>query len=290
MSVQQFRALVAVGDCGSFSAAAAELHLTQSAVSMQIRALEERLDVALFDRSRRPPRLTATGERLLQRARGMIAQYDELYDTLVDPGTYRGTFRLGAVPTTLTNLVPSTLMLLRQRAPDLLVNVSSGLSGVLLRRVNQGELDGALMHRPQRVGTALAWRDVMQQRVVVVAPPGSEAETARAAFRAHPYIRFNRSAWIAPMIEKRLARMGIRPDTRIEIESIEAIQVLVSIGFGISVLPDVSRGNLFNQQLRYVDLGKPTMHRTIGLLVRAESSRRSAGRIVGDAMCEAAGH
>ena len=288
MSIRQLKTLDAIGEHGSFAAAANALNLTQSAVGMQVAALEDTLGVTLFDRKHRPPRLTTAGAIVLRRAKGIVAQYDGIFDALAEARPYRGTFRLGVIPTVLTNLLPAVLVALRDREPGLTINVASGLSGALLKQVEQGEFDAALMHRPNEVGAELAWRDVAQQRVMIVAPPNSTEETAEDVLGAHPYIRFNRAAWVAPLIEKRLDELGIDPDTRAEIQSIEAIHLLIGLGFGVSILPDVGGASGPGPPPRVLDFGAPPIHRTIGLLSRQDTSKKNARRLIGDAFADVA--
>ena len=289
MSIRQFRTLEAISERGSFAAAANALNLTQSAVGMQMAALEASLGVTLFDRSHRPPRLTTSGEIVSRRAKTLVAQYDGIFDALAEARPYRGTFRLGVIPTVLTNLLPAALVALADREPNLTLTVVSELSGVLLRLVEQGEFDAALMHKPREISANLAWRDIAQQRVVIVAAPNSTEETAKEVLAVHPYIRFNRAAWVAPLIEQKLRQLEIEPDTRAEIQSIEAIHLLIRLGFGVSILPDIGRSIYPDPPLRILDLGTPPIHRTIGLLSRQDMSKKHARRIVGDTFAEVAG-
>ena len=294
MSIRQFKTLVAIDEQGSFAGAAKALNLTQSAVGMQVTALETALGVGLFDRKRRPPRLTAAGEIVLRRARAIVAQFEGIADALAAARPYQGSFRLGAIPTIQTNLLPAGLMALRHRVPGLTVNVLSGLSGQLLRQVAQGELDAAVMHKPNRLDDDFAWRDLAQQRVAVICPPDSTEESLGEVLANHPYIRFNRAAWVAPLIEQRLSELGLNPDTHAEIESIEAIHLMIRLGFGFSILPDVgstaggSTGTA-GPPLRLLDFGAPPIHRTIGLLSRKDTAKANARRAVGDVFAEAAG-
>ncbi len=289
MSIRQFRTFTAICERGSFAEAAKAVNLTQSAVGMQVAALEHTLGVTLFDRKHRPPRLTSAGEIVLRRARNIVAQYDSLSDALSATRSYRGSFRLGVIPTVLTNLLPAALVALVDREPGLTLTVVSELSGVLLRQVEQGRFDAALMHKPNHLHDGLAWRDIAQQRIMVVAPPNSTQETAEEALGSYPYIRFNRAAWVAPLIEQRLGSLGIETDTRAEIQSIEAIHLMIRLGFGVSILPDVGGAGGSVAPLRVLDFGSPPIHRTIGLLSRKDNSRRNARRIVGDTIVEVAG-
>ncbi|MGD1876571.1 MAG: LysR family transcriptional regulator [Kiloniellaceae bacterium] len=289
MSIRQFRSLLATSEYGSFAAAAKALNLTQSAVSMQVAALEQTLGAKLFDRSHRPPRLTPAGEIALARARAILTQYDDIFDALSTARPYRGTFSLGAIPTSLTNLLPAALMALRDKEPGLTVKVTSELSGEMERMIERRELDAAVMHKPPEIADGFAWQDIARQRVVIVAPPDSVEEEAAEIFAVYPYIRFNRAAWVAPLIEARFESLGIVPNTSAEIQSIEAIHVMVGLGFGVSVLPDVSPDSFIHSPLRTLDFGTPPIHRTVGLLSRADMSKKNARRVIGEVFCEVAG-
>src|SRR5690606_15609123 len=135
-------------DHHSFANAARMLNMTPSAVSMQISGLEKMLGATLFDRRHRPPRLTRAGETVAQYARGIVEQYDTMVERLADARAHRDSFRLAAVPTVLANIVTTTLLALRRQHPNLVVNVTSNLSGALVNLVDIGEVDGALMHKP----------------------------------------------------------------------------------------------------------------------------------------------
>ena len=288
MSIQQLAAIEAIHEYGSFAAAANALNLTQSAISMQVASLEQNLEVSLFDRNYRPPRLTNAGKIVLRRAKIVLAQYQGIFDELVEARPFQGLFRLGAIPTVLTNLLPPALMRLRDQEPGLTVNVMSSLSGELISHVRHQKLDAALMHKPSDIGSEFSWRDIAQQRIVILAPPHSIEEDPKAVFATHPYIRFNREAWVAPLIEEQLNQLAIEPDTRAEIQSIEAIHLMVSLGFGASILPDVGNAHPIEVPLRILDFGSPPIYRTIGLLSRNDTAKQNARRVIGDAFVKVA--
>lgn len=145
MSIRQLRTLIAVADQGSFGAAADVTHVTQSAVSMQMRALECELRIELFDRTRRPPILNADGRRLVERARDIVPLYDRMVDAASDAQDLSGTLTLGAVPTSFTELVPKAIAEMRTAYPNLQVNVVTELSAPLVELLQRGELDAAVL-------------------------------------------------------------------------------------------------------------------------------------------------
>lgn len=287
MSIKQFKALVTTSQYGSFSAAAEVLHLTQSAVSMQVSALEQSLGTDLFDRNHRPLRLTEPGRIVLAKAREILRHYDGIQDALAETQPYSDVFRLGAVPTTLTNILPRTVMLLTEREPRLILNVVSGLSGALAEQVRKSEIDAALISEPNHLQSELDWKAVTRQKIVIVAPPDSTEKTPQEVFSAHPYIRFNRAAWAAPLIESRLEEMGISMDTRAEIESIESICMMVAAGFGASIIPDTGMRISFAPNVRVLEFGSPPTFRTIGLLSRGDMQKENARSKIHDALTSA---
>jgi DNA-binding transcriptional LysR family regulator len=289
VSIKQFKALVAASQHGSFSAAAEALHLTQSAVSMQVNALEKSLGTSLFDRSHRPLHLTASGQIVLAKAREILRHFDGIQDALAETQPYSGVFRLGAVPTTLTNILPRAVMLLTEQEPRLTLNVISGLSGVLAEQVRKSEIDAALISEPTHLQNDLEWSPVARQKIVIVAPPDSTEKDAFDVFKSYPYIRFNRGAWAAPLIENRLAEMGISMDTRAEIESIESICMMVAAGFGASIIPDTGMRVPFSPRLRVLEFGSPPTFRTIGLLSRSNLQKDNALAKIHSAMSSAVG-
>ncbi len=284
-SIRQLRTLDAVYRHRSFAQAARALNLTQSTVSMQVAALEEAMGVTVFDRRHRPPKLTKAGEVVLKHARVIVAQFDEMKDAITDVRSYRGKLRLGVIPTALTNLLPAALFIMRQQHPSLVVNVLSELSGDLVDMVARREIDAALMHCPRDLAADFEWREVTRQRLVIVTPPGSTAIEPAEVFKKHPYIRFNRSAWVAGMIEARLEELGISPKAQAEIQSVEAIHLMVNLGFGASILPDVGGGD---DSLRLLDFGTPPLYRTVGILSRRDLPMKRATAIAGDAFLQAA--
>jgi DNA-binding transcriptional LysR family regulator len=294
MSIKQCRAVRAIAEHGSFAAAARALNVAQSAISMQVATFEETLGVPLFDRDFRPPRLTDAGRTVLAHARIVVDEYDKMVDTLSKGPASGGPLRIGVIPTVLTNILPAALIALRAHPSAPNVQVSSDLSGDLMRAVVRGELDAALIHRPDEVPEDHHWTQIARQRIVVIAPPASTETELGAIFAAHPYIRFNRSARVAPMIETRLAELGLPLRASTEIQSIEAIRLLVALGFGASILPAVPdrlqvRDGGPAEAVRVLPFGEPPLFRTIGFLMRSTLARRQIARTVSNAFLSAVG-
>ena len=146
MNIRDLQYVVAVAEERHFGRAADKCHVSQPALSGQIRKLEDYLGVALFERTNRTVRVTPVGERIVAQARRLITMADEIVTTAQsarDP--YSGQFRLGMISTIAPYLSPLILHPIRRELPDLSLTLMEGLTSDLENRVTNGELDGAIL-------------------------------------------------------------------------------------------------------------------------------------------------
>ena len=289
MSIRNLRTLVAIKDQGSFAAASEALGLTHSAVSMQVKMLEETYGARLFDRSERPPRLTEPGDALIQHAREVLALYDGLAGVIGTDSAIHGVLKVGVIPTALTGIAPRILAELRRVYPSLQIQLSSAMSGDLLDMVRRNELDVALQSEPTRVPKDLEWTRVLQQKVVVVAPPRLRARRDVEVLSAWPYIRFNRRSWVAPLIAGALRERGLDLEQSMELDSLEAIYMMVQAGLGVSIIPDSGPFSPFRPDVRILPFGPPQIERWIGFLSKKAPLKDKTIAALSDAASAALG-
>ena len=265
MDFRTLRTLIAIADYRTFAAASRVLGLTQSAVSLQMKALETELGRVLFDRTHRPPSLSADGRALVDRAREIVTLYDQLQVSF-RPEAIPSRLSIGAVPTTLTGVLPAALGRLRQHHPSLKISLSAGLSHELEHRVLAGEFDLAVVTEPERVQVGLTWETVAEETLVVIAPPGTPGDTDKAVLTSMPFIRFKRFAWASRIIDARLRDRGITVDPAIEIDSLDGVNQLVLNGLGVSVVPRRHIPDPFPKDVRVLPFGDPPATRAIGVI------------------------
>jgi DNA-binding transcriptional LysR family regulator len=267
MELRQLRTLVAIDDYGSFAAAADAVGLTQSAVSLQIRHLEEELGAALFDRRRRSPQFNGKGRALVEQARKVV----EICEHILQHGAVEaleGTLMLGAVPTSLDGIVPQALAFLREYHPRLLVKVASGLSAELTARTRSGEVNTAVVTEPRQLADGLTAHRIAREPLVVIAPPDAAGETDREILESGPFIQFDRRAWVGQQIDQHLKDRGIRVSLGMEINTLEAIARMVRCGLGVSVVPLPTGRETMTAGLRWVSFGDPPLHRSLVVIER----------------------
>jgi DNA-binding transcriptional LysR family regulator len=280
MSIRKLKALIAVADHGSLARAARVLNLTQSAISMQIGALEEEFSIRLFDRGRKPLRLTADGVGLLERAREVVRLYDDLGESLATADHLSGRLVIGAIPGALISIIPRALARLAELHPRLAVRVTNGISETLTTQLMHGELDAAIISEPRRLPDRLAWRPFASEPIMVIAPPGAPYASDAAALTSLPYIRYNRTFWVGRMIEAGLRSRGIALRAAMELDSQETIALMVRHGLGVSILPVCDTDLDVYANVTLLPFGEPPLYRRVGLAAaRGSSKTRLAGAL-----------
>lgn len=273
MSLRHLKTFLSVVKHGTFAAAAREIGLTQAAVSIQMRALEDELKVQLFDRNRRAVILNPTGRSMASRAREIVTLYEDM-TAAADGNKLGGILNLGAIPPTFAKLLPETLLLLKKRHPDTDVRVINGVSSELTAKVERGELDAALVAEPPaRLAANLIWHPVLSEPLVLFTPRRARVTNLRQILAEQPFIRINRLSWTGQLIEHTLRRHDIKVNDVMELDSLETIRQMVARGFGVSILPlDESRW-LDDVRVKTWPLVQPIIYRTVGLIERQAHSR-----------------
>ncbi|MNI22012.1 HTH-type transcriptional regulator CysL [compost metagenome] len=274
MSLRALRTLLAIAQHGSFVQAAQSVHLTQSAVSLHIKSLEEEFNTSLFDRSRRLPVLTDAGHVAVERAREIIALYDSIASEIGGDNELRGRLKLGVIPTALTSILPRALATLGVEHPHVRITVASGMSAELATRLEAGDIDVAITTEPVKPHPyGLVSTTLYEEGFWIIAPSALAGLPTRQLLEQQPFIRFDRRAWAGRTIERELRRMRLRVQTTMELDSQEAIIQMVTQGLGVAVVPLSSR-NL--EQLRHLEIqafGSPQRTRCVVLLEREDRPR-----------------
>ncbi len=171
MDLRQLRYFSAVATLGSFSRAAEQLHVAQSAISRQIQGLEEEIGVALL---RRKPKLqpTEAGILLLERAASIIGQVRALRDDVREYADVpKGVLRVGMVPFSGQVFMPRAITRFVREFGDVRVQVQTAMSGVLIGWLRNDAIDVAIMHSPW-AGLDFACEPLVYGGMVLVLPPG----------------------------------------------------------------------------------------------------------------------
>ena len=236
MELRQLKTLIAIADAGNFVGAADRVGRTQSAVSQQIKALEDELSVELFDRAARPPSLTVEGRAFVERARRIVAMCDEAAGRIKGRQT-AASLQIGVVRGSLMGHLPVALAVLRGRHLGLRLRVATGDLTELLGHVQHGRLDAALIPDAPTLDPQLYWLPFLVEPFLAIAPAATPGAHDHELLEACPYIQFSRNVRTGRLIDAEIRRRGISVETAMETDSFPAMVQMVQQGLGAAVVP-----------------------------------------------------
>ncbi len=246
MDVRQLRHFVHLAEALHFGRASAAANLSPSALSRSIRQLEAELGAVLFDRDNRSVTLTRQGETFLAWARDVLTGWDVVRHTVQEQsGDLQGEVSLYCSVTASYSFLFELLGTLRRDHPRIELKLHTGDPEHAVARVRTGSEDIAIGARPDALPAGLAFKPIARSRLVFIAPAGEPRLRDLGRRRRDP------RQWAAtPMIlpESGLARqradqwfreLGVQPRIYAQVAGNEAIVSMVSLGFGIGVVPEI---------------------------------------------------
>lgn len=273
MSIQLFKTLIAISERGSFSAAADQICISDAAVGQQMKRLEETLDVTLFDRTQRTPRLNQLGKALVPKAKLVVQSYETILDDLTGDAQFIGELTLGAVSSTIRELIPRSIKRLMSNYPDLHIRVVPGLSGDLYDEVTRGALDAAVITKPAIIDKNYHWSPFAEEELVLLTSPEVTGDDPLQLLREMPYIRHTKRGAMGMVVEQWLSQNNVSVREVMVMESTETLSSMVAHNLGISIVPNLCMPDPTFASLRKVPLGPSTIPRILGILTRADCSK-----------------
>ena len=242
MEIRQLKAFLAIAETGTFTAAAARVHVTQAAISMQIRQLERETAVRLFVRAPRRVVLTEAGEKLLVRAQSILREYDAALHELAElTGAQHGRLRVGSASAGVsTDSLPPILKTLRNEYPGAETSVASGTSEELVKKLLAGELDFAFVSLPvdaRGVQTESLSEDYL---VAIVSPRHKLARqkiVSAYVLAGEKLILGERGGNTRRLIDQFFAQAGVTLTVTMELSRLAAIKRMVEADMGVGIVP-----------------------------------------------------
>ena len=229
LDITTLRSFVAVADNGGVTRAAGFLHLTQSAVSMQLKRLEDLLGLELLDRSGRRIALTASGEQLLVYARRMVAMNDEVIGRLTNQA-FEGEIVLGVPHDIVYPAIPKVLQQFNMAYPRVKVQLVSSFTMALKEQFEKGECDLILTTESAETPES---ETLAQRPLLWIGAPGG------AAWRQRPLrLAFGRFCTFRPKVITALDQAGIPWEMVVETDSDRTIEATVAADLAVNTMID----------------------------------------------------
>ena len=266
MDTRQLAAFCAVVERRSFSQAAERLGVTQPAVSLQIRSLEQRLGTQLLDRSGRRVEPTEAGLRLYTAAQRLLAQEEQLLRDVAagDGGTLTGSLELGASTGPGGTVVPLLLCEFGELHPDVRVRLAVSDTQTVVDRVADRDLELGVVGAARR-HRGVVFEPFFRDELVLAVPPGHSfagRTISLDALRSAPLIVMQDGAGVRQVIEDELRAAGVRLrdfDVRAELGLQESVRSAVAAGHGVTFISrtaleaDLAAGTIASARVRGLD-------------------------------------
>lgn len=289
MTLQQLAYFVAVADVRSFTRAAAQVGVAQPTLSRQLRVLEDEMGSPLVDRGARDgPVLTPAGAALLPLARRMLADAESARSAVAEiVGLRQGRVRVGATPSLCTSVLADVLRVFHEQYPGIRLELSESGSRPLVRSLERGELDVALVIVPPAgIDPALHITPVLRERLSVASPASERAPSARGSMSVpelarRPLVVPREGYDVREVTLQAYADAGVTPRFAVQGGEMDAVLRLVEAGTGVAVVPDLVFSG--RPRLRRTVLN-PALYRTVALAHRADLAPTQATRAFRDTL------
>lgn len=283
-TVQQLRYLVAIADSGSFAAAAAAEFVSQPALSAQIKELERKLGVTLLERSSRGTFLTRQGEVVVERARTVLRDMDDLVSASRFDGTsLHGRVELAVIPTLAAYVLPSVVRIFTKEHPDARLHLREVQTADMLALLRRGEVDVGLLALPV-VDPALETAEVGIDPFLLAVPEhhhlaSGTASVGMEVLRNERLILLEEGHCLRDQVLD-TCRLVVSEPSEVQATSMAALAQMVAAGLGVTLLPQCAESveaapgrGIVTRRFR-----NPKPQRSVGLVWRKSSPHAGAYR------------
>jgi DNA-binding transcriptional LysR family regulator len=238
MELRQLRAFVHVTHAGTFTRAAEELHIAQSAVSQAVGKLEAELGFELLRRTSRGVELTEAGEAVFERAREIVAGADAIRSDLAAlRGLLEGTVALGTMLPPGPIDLPGLLASFHETHPGITVRVREGSALEILAALRRDELDVAFTGvEPEALEDGLAGERMLSEELLLVTPP-DHRPLALDELGGVAFVGYRRGSALRDTIDGALRAAAAQPQVVVESDELVSVRELVARGLGVSIVP-----------------------------------------------------
>lgn len=291
ITVKQLKAFVAVAKTRSFAEAAELVYLSQPALSISIKNLEEAVGGALLARTTRTLALTPEGEAFYPVAERLLADWDDAMLELHNLFSLkRGKLTVAAMPSFASYQLPTVIGAYRERYPAINVTVQDVVAETVLDMVRSGRVEIGIAFDPGREMEDLNFETLFDDRFVVALPPGHSllADNALSWNQLQPFsfIALQRPSSIRELIDRTLGENSLKPNIQFESHQLVTIIRMVVCGLGVSVVPSLCIPQIEQLGGCWRPLTAPAITRRVGIFTRKRYPLSTAATAMMEALRE----
>lgn len=290
MNIKQLRAFLTVAQSMSFANAAQRLHLSQPALSLAIKGLEEDLGGKLLTRTTRTIALTPEGEALVPIAKRLLAQWENAEDEMKQRFALQlGKISIAAMPSFAGSLLPKAIHNYHKCYPSIQVTIDDVLSDNVVEMVASNQVELGVTFIPN-TSVALAFYPLYEDRFIALLPPNHPLaeldEVHWLELLRYDFITLQRPSSVRTMIENALNDAGIEFNIAFDAHQLTTVVRMVSEGMGVSVVPELCRIQAQEQGVICRPVTAPIVTRSVGVICKPRSSLSVAAAAMLDVLMQ----
>jgi DNA-binding transcriptional LysR family regulator len=277
---------IAVAENKSFRQASEQLNRSQSAVSMQIKLLEDQVGVALFHRTTRRVELTMEGQQLLTHARRALSEWDnglrEIRDVVE---MQRGTLSLACMPTIAATILPEALRAFQADYPGININLRELAADELLESLRRREVDFGICPGIEHL-TEFQFSPLFDDPIYALAtrafPLRKSGPIDLAELCTLPILLNSKSTALRAMLERALAARNLQMKIAFEVVHTHTLIALATAGLGVGILPKVALPLPLRKSMQAAPIGDPPLVRSVCIVtLKGQSFSPAASALTG---------
>lgn len=271
---RHIRAFLAAARIGNFTRAAEELHISQSAFTVQIRQLEDALGVTLFDRGKRRVSLTAAGQEVLAPLERVVVDLESIVSqTRQLTGLRRGLVTIAVLPSVAERYLPQVIARFTQLHPGIVVQLHDVVAAKLMDLVKRGVADfgiGTRVGMDREIKSVPLFADRMCAFVPRSHLLARRSSVTLREFAGSPLILTGRDSSARETLERALKREHLRPTIAYETNYMSTAIGLMKAGLGVAILPEFAAATDKSSEIRSIPISKPMVSRKIEMIRRRD--------------------
>ncbi|RBO83468.1 LysR family transcriptional regulator [Marinomonas aquiplantarum] len=276
MNIKQVRAFLAVAQSMSFASAATQLHLSQPALSLSIKSLEEDLGGKLLTRTTRHISLTPEGQALLPIARRLLAQWENAEDEMKQRFALQlGKITIASMPSFAASLLPKAIQNYHASYPNVQVAINDVLSDVVVEMVRNNQVELGISFEPSNL-VDLSFYPLYEDRFIAIVPQNHPLEKhdtiSWRALLEYDFITLQRPSSVRAKIENSLNKVGIELNVAFDAHQLTTVGRMVSEGMGVAVVPELCRQQAIEQGSLCRNITEPSIQWRVGVICQPRSS------------------
>lgn len=275
MNIKQVRAFLAVAQSMNFTHAASQLHLSQPALSLSIKGLEDNLGGKLLIRTTRHISLTPEGEALVPIAKRLLAQWKNAEDEMRQRFALQlGKITIASMPSFAASLLPKAIQIYHASYPNIQVAIDDVLSDKVIEMVRNNQVELGISFESSSLYD-LSFYPLYEDTFIAILPKNHALEQHESitwqALLKYNFITLQRPSSVRAMIESTLNEAGIELNVAFDAHQLTTVGRMVSEGMGVAVVPELCRQQALEQGAVCRPIIQPEIRRRVGVICQPRS-------------------